>query len=574
MRSLVAIGLCSMGVLSWAETLRFEGVLGNSGELDKPVTFGSMARETRGLGAAYDASRGVLYDRAGSGTLNAYALDGRLLAQYRLPAEEDHRDTMTLCGEHLVMLLGGKLYRLRLNAPDGAAAVKVSAAVREPDGLSSSARDGRVAVRNKVGQIVLLNPADDTLMPFGEAPGQYCKGMDWDDKGDFFLVFDKAAHKLENGMLVSSAQWPKRFAGDREAGIDCATRLGAYWFGSAYHGTIKRFTAAFDPAPGVVLGGASGHFIGHVPCNYDVELARGICRVAPGLYAIGGMYGVVQLAEWRPEIKGLKLVRRIGALAAPGGVAVDAQGRVLAGKNIWNWKDDALAPADVSHVFRLVAPCAAWDEDTAVGLAEVYGKVSVAMGAFDEENFTCNRLDKLELPEGVVGVALYREQPGRKGGWRLLALGATGRAKVHELVEDRRNPWRKDLGEATLQTASPVKAFTAVTMKDPETLLAAAEGQVIEFARDGSDWKETGRWSDGFGPKVRLAVHEGRLAVADTGNNRVGVYALADHRKLAETRVGAPTEIALNGGFLVAYDSAGQRLVKYRIEYAIIPVTL
>ena len=549
-----------------AETLRFEGVLGNSGELDKPVTFGSMKRETRGLGAVYDASRGVLYDRAGSGLLNAYSLDGRLLAQYKIAPDEDHRDMMTLCGEHLVMLLGGRLYKLRLNATAGSTAEKVSAAITDPDGLSSSARNGRLAVRNKTGQIVLLNPADDTIEPFGEALGDGFNGMDWDDEGDFCLIFGKVAHKLENGKLITNAQWPKRFAGDRESGIDCATRLGAYWFGSAYHGTIKRFTAEFEPAPGVVLGGASGHFIGHVPCNYDVELGRGIHLVSPGLYVIGGMYGIVQLAEWRPENKGLHLLRRIGALPVPGGVAVDAQGRVLARQNIWNWQDDALAPADVSNVCRMIAPCAPFDADTVVGLAEVYGKVSVAMGRFEEEELFCNRLDKLEIPKEVVGVALYREQAGKKGGWRLLVLGAAGQAKVHEIVEDRRNPWRKDLGEVKLETAGPVKTFTAVAMKDAETLLAAADGQVVEYVRDGVNWKEAGRWSDGFGAKVRLAVSNGKLAVADAEKNRVVVYALADHRKLAETTVAAPTEIAINGSFLVAYDSAGQRLMKYKLE--------
>ncbi len=566
MRCVASMILACLGVVAGAETLRFEGVLGNSGELGQPVTFSTMKRETRGLGAAYDAARGVLYDRAGSGVLNAYGLDGRLLARYTIAADDNHMDTMTLCGDQLVMLLGGRLYKLRLGSPDGAVAEKVKAAISDPVGISSSARAGRVAVRSKDGKLVLMNPADDRAEPFGEAPGEGFNGMDWDDQGAFYLVFGKVAHKLENGKLVADAQWPKRFAGERESGIDCATRLGAYWFGSAYHGTIKRFTAEFEPAPGVVLGGASGHFIGHVPCNYDVELARGIHLAASGLYVIGGMYGVVQLAEWRPENKGLRLLRRIGALSAPGGVALDSQGRVLAGKNIWNWRDDALAPADVSHVFKLIAPCALFDSDTVVGLAEVYGKVSVAMGRFEEEELYCNRLDKLALPKDVVGVALYREQPGKKGGWRLLALGAAGQAQAHEIVEDRRNPWRNDLGVVKLHAASPVKSYTAVTMKDPETLIAAADGQVIEFGRDGAAWRETGRWSDGFGPKLRLAVSDGRLAAADTEKNRVVIYALADHRRLAETRVDAPTEIALNGSFLVAYDSAGQRLMKYKME--------
>lgn len=553
-------------MLARAETLRFEGVLGNSGELEKPVLFGSMARGTRGLGVAYDAARGVLFERAGGGRLNAYALDGRLHAHYGLPESNDSRDMMTLCGDRLVLLLSGKLYTLPSAAPSGAKADAVAPEVTDADTLSSSAREGRVAVHTKAGRLLLVNPADGAVTPFGDAPGQYCNGMDWDAEGNFFILFGKEANKVSGGKLVSDSLWPKRFAGERESGIERATRIGAYWYGSAWHGTIKRFAADFEPAPGVVLGGASGHFIGHVPCNYDAELARGIRPLAPGLFAVGGLYGIVQLAEWRPEQKALTLVRRIGALPDPGGIAVDAQGRILAGQNIWTWTDDSLAPAEVSNVFKMVAPCAWLDAETAVGLAEVYGKVSLAMGRFEEEQLFCNRLDRLELPKAVVGLAAYREQAGAKGGWRLLALGADGETRLHEIAEDRRSPWRKHLGEIKLRTAQPVQAYTSVTMRDADTLLAAADGQVIEFGRDHSDWKETGRWSDGFGPHLRLAVSAGRLAVADAAKNRVALYALSGRRKQAEAIVGAPTEVALNGPFLAVYDSAGQRLMKYRVE--------
>ena len=556
----------AVGCVAWtaaAGTLRFEGVLGNSGEPGHPVTFGPRAQETRGLGVAYDGVRGVLYERAGSGRLNGYALDGRCVAQFVLPDTRDNRDAMTLCGDRLVLLLGGALYVLPLAAPSGSAPAKLACGIDAPETLSSSARDGRVAVRNKAGRLFLLNPADGKTEPFGDAPGDVCEGMDWDELGRFFILFGKTAQTLENGRLVENAQWPKRYAGERESGIERATRIGAYWYGGAWHGTVKRFGADFEPEPGVILGGASGHFIGHVPCNYDADLPRGIRQIAPGVFVVGGLYGVVQLAEWRPERKGLVLVRRIGALPEPGGIAVDVQGRVLVGRNVWNWGDDALAPAGVGHPFRMIAPCAFLGDDTLVGLADCYGKVSIAMGRLGDDEMACNRMDKLALPGDVVGMAAYHDRPGGKGGWRLLALGASGRAHAHEIVADRRNPWRGDSGEVRLETALPVKVYTAAALAGPETLLAAAEGQVIAFARDGADWKETGRWSDGFGRNVRIAVSGERLAVADTENNRVAVYGAADHRKLAETRVNAPTEIALCGGFLVAYDAVGQRLMKF-----------
>jgi len=548
-----------------ADTLQFEGVIGNSGERERPVTFAPLQRDIRGLGAAFEPRRGVLFDRAGSGRLNAYALDGRLLAQYSLPAGADRSDAMTLCGDHLVLLLRGQLYTLRTDAPDGTAAEKIKCSIVEPEGLSSSARDGRVAVRTKPGALYLLDPANGATTPFGQAPGTPFTGMDWDADGDFFVIFSKTAHKLQEGRLLADAQWPRQFAGARESGIDRATHLDGYWYGSAWHGTIKRFSSGFEPAPGVILGGASGHFIGHVACNYDVELAQGISEITPGIFAIGGMYGIVQLAEWEPAGSRLVLRRRIGALAPPGGVALDSQGRILAGNNIWQWSDDALAPAAVSHVFQMITPCAQMDPDTVVGLAEVYGKPSIAMGRFSEEELYCNRLDNLALPRDIAGLALYRELPQRKGGWRLLILGAAGATKLHEIADDPRNPWRRELAGISLHTATPVKRYTALTLQDPETLLAAGDGTLITFQRDGADWREYRRWSDGFGPDLRIAVSGDHLAVADTGDNRVMVYALSDKRRLGETAVNSPSEIAINGAFVAVYDSAGQRLMKFRL---------
>jgi len=548
-----------------AGTLQFAGVLGNSGELDRPVTFAAPGKTTRALGVAYDARRGVLYERAGRGRLNAYALDGRLLAQYKIIEGEDRHDTSTLCGDYLVLLLSRQLYQLKLNAPDGASAEKIDCAITDPEGLSSSSRDGRVAVRSKAGDLYLLDPATGDTTPFGHAPGEPYTGMDWDQTGAFILVFSKVAQKLENGTLVENAQWPKRFAGPRESGIDCATHLGGYWYGSAWHGTIKRFTANFEPAPGVVLGGASGHFIGHVACNYDIELAQGICEISPGLFAIGGIHGIIQLAEWKPADNRLVLLRRIGAQLPPGGVALDSQGRILAGNNIWKWTDSALAPADVSNVFSMISPCVHFDADTILGIATVYGKPSIAIGSFYEEKLDCPRLNQLELPEDIAGVALYREHPGNKGAWRFLVLGLKGDPKLHEVAQDTRSPWRKCLGNIKLQTATPITNYTSLAMQDPETLLAAGDGQLIAFERDGADWKESSRWSDSFGNQLRIAVDGERLAVADTENHRVILYSLPGRSRVAEAEVKQPECIAINGTFMVVYDAAGQRLIKFQI---------
>ena len=92
-----------------AETLRCVGVLGNSGEQgDTLVRF--AAKPASGMGVAYDPS-GSLWDRAGDGRLNRYALDGRLVASYPLPAGggSNDKDQIALSPSGLLMKIGKQL---------------------------------------------------------------------------------------------------------------------------------------------------------------------------------------------------------------------------------------------------------------------------------------------------------------------------------------------------------------------------------------------------------------------------------------------------------------------------------
>ncbi len=46
-----------------------------------------------------------------------------------------------------------------------------------------------------------------------------------------------------------------------------------------------------------------------------------------------------------------------------------------------------------------------------------------------------------------------------------------------------------------LQAASPVQEWTSLGVKDAGTLLAGADGSILELTRRGSDWSETKRWN-------------------------------------------------------------------------------
>ena len=115
-------------------------------------------------------------------------------------------------------------------------------------------------------------------------------------------------------------------------------------------------------------------------------------------------------------------------------------------------------------------------------------------------------------------------------------------------------------------------------------MLAAGDGFVIQFARDGQNWKEQRRWNsfgpdnaDKFGPAIFLAADAGRLWVSDTSRSRVlcfdqatgklrGTFGATDSPGDDLAHVNSPTVLAARGDRAVVYDSGNQRLVKLRLD--------
>jgi hypothetical protein len=110
-----------------------------------------------------------------------------------------------------------------------------------------------------------------------------------------------------------------------------------------------------------------------------------------------------------------------------------------------------------------------------------------------------------------------------------VTIGADGTTRLHEVARDMHGPWRKYLGSIQLITDPPVKNYTALALPDPETLLAAGDGELIALERSGVNWKERTRWSDSFGSHLKIAI---------------------------------------NGSFIVVYDSSAQQILKFRICYS------
>jgi hypothetical protein len=138
----------------------------------------------------------------------------------------------------------------------------------------------------------------------------------------------------------------------------------------------------------------------------------------------------------------------------------------------------------------------------------------------------------------------------------------------------------KELGPVELHTSPPATRWTSLAMKDDNTLLAGADGAVIEFHRDGDNWTESTRWNSWdtgpanvFGKVVYLSTDSGHLWVSDTERQRVFCFSLDNEKPLASfgvadqagndmAHVQAPQVIIGRGNRAAFYDSGNQRLIK------------
>jgi len=562
--SLIWTAIAWAAALQGGERLACEGVLGNSGEEGTTlVRFGPEPR--RGMGVAADRL-GSLWDRAGTGVLNRYALDGRLLASYRIPPGEDQNDRLTGVGDLVVARVAGRLFALPLDAPSGAEAK----AVGEAGCLSFGSFGGKVAVVQK-GKLELLDPKTGdrrAVADVGEA-----QEVEIDPQGAVYVMKDWVIRKYVDGREAGDG-WPKKAPGERPQ------LLGGAWYGHAWHGTIRRFTAALEPDPGVVLGGASGSFIGHLDQNSELVNGRGMAQVRPDLYAVSGMGGVMHLLEWDGVKRQMRIVRRIGAVQNCRGLGLDRKGRVWCHAGSWRWEDGPDAPLDRGvnpPEHPGVAQVAMLPSDSICAPGLLWGKPAFYRGPLTEE-VKCDRIDKgCALRKEVVASAAVQS----KGRRVLLAVDAAGKGDSFLIGED--GAYQGEAGPLTLR-AAPAGEWTTLAPKDEGTLLGAAGGAVVELARDGNDWKEARRWSswgpgpaEKFGGRVFIAADEGRLWAADAERHRVVCFDLGTGKPLGSfgtcDKAGAdlssldrPQAIAARGRRAVVYDSGNQRLVKLSLR--------
>lgn len=552
---------------AYAESLTCTGVLGNSGEQGKALVRFSD-KPARGIGVMCDRF-GALWDRGGAGLLNRYAADGRLLGQYPIPEGTNNSDQIALADDTLVLLIGGRVHSLPIGAPSGST-VKPLANL-DARCISFGSYHGDIAAA-RGDQVVLIDAKTGAVTPVTTL-----KDVDFIELGPDGAIYPMAQRKMHRFVAGKESEgWPREVNGDRPQLID------GRWYAHAWHGTIRRYDAGLDPTPGVVLGGASGSFIGHLDQNGELFCGRGMAPVRDNVFALSGLGGVLQLATWHGERQQLEIVRRIGGVQSCRGIGLDREGSVFHLCGAWDWnagpdvplRSGINTPEDLGQAVML-------DNEVMVAPGYLWGKPSFLRGKLSGE-VAIDRIEKdCALPRGTVGSAVYRDNSRDKDRLVLMTIGPTGKAFAFHIEGDGR--YRGDLGEVALKTATPVKEWTALAMQGADTLLAAGDGAVIEFARDGGGWQERKRWGswgaapdDRFGTRIHLSCDATTLVVADGARHRVLCFpptggkprAAFGHNDAAGTdltSLDSPATVAVRGNRVVVFDANNQRLMKLEL---------
>ncbi|QDV41063.1 NHL repeat protein [Stieleria neptunia] len=530
-----------------AAELVFAGVLGNSGGSGPSlVTFADQP--AAGMGPVIDEDAAI-WERGGSTRLNRYALDGRLLASYPLPESTGRNDQLTRVGPVMLMQIRTALYSLPLDAVAGSTPQRLDG---KADVMSSNAFAGRVVVfETNRDQLFWFDPSTGQRMEIAK-PGMRVIALHVGDDGTVYAFDGRQVQAWRDGAPV--AGFPIGFRGERPQ------QIGRYWYAHGWHGTIHRMNERFEPEPGVVLGGASGSFIGYLPESADLANGRGLAHVRDDVYAVSGLGGVVQLLRWNDVEQRFELARRIGALAKLTGVALDERGDIWTPLGSWRWDDTCEVPHTVGDKEPNVhAQPVVLNGQTLCVLRTHYRQVHLALGACIDSNgwsrLETRRVDDLDLAESVSGAAAIPSDDGLS----LLVVRQDGQAVEMGITAEGRQRSKPEP-----VTIEGLNQCTSLAWFDGR-LVAAADGAVIAYQRDGDQrWTETSRIAD-YDGKAYVHSDGRRLAVCDSAGGTLRLFDADLSPVAAYDGLDAPMHVAVSGDRVVVYEAGRQRLVKLQL---------
>jgi hypothetical protein len=531
---LAAFLLAPLAALDAAE-LRFAGTLGNSDD-SQQVFAGKLAA---GIGPVLDDA-GALWERGGSTRLNRYSQDGRLLAFFEIPeGDERGNDQLTRVGDLLVLKLKTALYTLPINAAPGTKPTRLKGGVEV---LASGAVGGRIigAEKERLFSLDPLTGERTTILQ----PGVRVQALHVEADGTLHGFGEGKVFAWQGGTLKSG--FPRGFQGERPQ------KIGRHWFSHSWHGTINRFNEAFEPDPGVVLGGASGSFIGYLPMSNDLVNGRGMVKLRDGLFAVSGMGGVIQFVQWIEAENRFDVVRRIGGLVGLKALALDANGRIWTSRGSWRWQDEPHTPHRLGDLEpSICAQPVVLGGKTLCLLKKHYTYVQLARGPIIDENGLSHQetpgVKDFSVPEDISGAAWV-------DGTMIVTTphGVAFEIPVNEGGQQSGNP--KSIRLPGLKSCTSLAWFQ-------NKLLAADAEAIVVFERDGKEVKRLTR----HGGAVYLHSDGKKLVVSDPKAGAVFVYDSLDGTPLSFPGLESPAHVAIEGSRVIVHEMGRQRLVKLEL---------
>jgi len=531
---LTALLLSSFTTLHAAE-LHFAGTLGNSDD-SQPIFAGKLAA---GIGPVLD-DEGTLWERGGSTRLNRYSLDGRLLASFEIPeGDERGNDQLTRVGDLLVLKLKKALYTLPISAAPGTKPTRLAG---EVEVLASSSIGGRIIGMEK-DAIFSLDPATGERTGMMQ-PGVRIQALHVEADGTLFGFGEGKVFAWQGSTLKDG--FPKGFQGERPQ------KVGRHWYSHSWHGTINRFNEAYEPDPGVVLGGASGSFIGYLPMSNDLVNGRGMAKLRDGLFAVSGMGGVVQVVQWNDKENRFDVVRRIGGLVGLKGLALDANGNIWTSRGSWRWQDEPQTPLTLGDLEpQICAQPVMLGGKTLCVLKKHYSYVQLIRGPVIDEN----GLSHQETP-GVKDFTVPADISGATWLDRTIIVTSRNGAAFEIPV----NESGQQSGPPKSITLPGLKACTSLAWFENQ-LLAADADAIVVFERG---WKEVKRLTQ-HGGAVYIHSDGKKLAVSDPKAGTVSVYDSMNVPPVSYAGLVSPAHVAIEGSRAIVHEMGKQQLVKLEL---------
>ncbi|MCR9116225.1 MAG: hypothetical protein NXI22_04650 [bacterium] len=536
--------------------LRRVGVLGNSGESGQSlVKF--EGKPAPAIGPVFD-SQSTLWERGGAKRLNRYSLDGRLLASFELPESTDRNDEMTLVGDVLLLKLRGVLYTLNVNSQAGDEPKRLVSSI---DAMSSSSHDGKVAVyEKKSDQLSWFEPATEARTPIAQ-PGFSMHSLHVGDDGTVYAFAAGKVYAWKDAQPV--ANFPQGINGDSPQ------KIGDFWYSHSWHGTIHRLNERFEPAPGVVLGGASGSFIGYLPQSVDLTKGHGLVHIRNNIFAVSGHAGIIQLLVWNNVEMRFEVARRIGSTPELSGVAINDSGVIWTPFGSCRWEDSCEVPYTLGDKQPDVhAQPVMLGGKTLSLLKKHYSYVQLARGPLIDasgwSHLETPGVKDFALPDSVTGAAAV----SKEGRLSLVVAQRDGNAFEIAISSDGRQ-----LSAPASTTISGLKDCTSLAWFNDQ-LYAADSGRVIAFQRDpAGGWKQMNTLFEGD-DEVFIHSDGVHLAVSDADKGELILFDSSLKQIANSSELNHPTHVAIAGNRLVVYEAGNQRLLKLTLTPAVAKANL